>query len=58
MRDWGLITWAGILILVLVLLIYYTGAKTLVGAGSTAFGSTVRALTGQNSLGTPVGYAK
>ena len=58
MANWGVITWIGILMLVLVLLIYYKGAVALGGNLASGLGTTARTLTGQNSLGTgPVGYA-
>lgn len=58
MANWGVVTWVGVLLLALVLLIYYKGAGSLADKFSSAFGTTARALSGQNSLGTgPVGYA-
>lgn len=57
MRDWGVLTWIGVLILVLVLLIYYQGAAKLTSAGSSAFGSTVAALTGRTPGLTQAQYA-
>ena len=52
MANWGAITWIGVLLLVLVLLIYYKGAGSLFTKGASAFGTTAKALTGQSSLGT------
>lgn len=49
MQNWGVVTWIGVIILALVLLIYYVGAKSDVNAGASAFGSTVKALTGGGS---------
>lgn len=46
MREWGAITWIGVLLLVLVLVIYYKGARSVLSAGSSAFGKTAQALTG------------
>lgn len=58
MSNWGIVTWIGVLLIMLLLLIYYKGAVALGNSFSSNFGSTARALTGQNSLGTgAVGYA-
>ncbi len=46
MQNWGLLTWLGVLVLVVILLIYYQGAGALTNSGAAAFGSTVSALTG------------
>ena len=49
MSNWGVVTWIGVLILALILLIYYQGAASLTNSGAAAFGSTVKALTGNGS---------
>lgn len=49
MSNWGVVTWIGVLILALILLIYYQGAASLTNAGASAFGSTVKALTGNGA---------
>lgn len=56
MKNWGVLTWVGVLILALVLLIYWVGTVNIVKTGSTAFGNTVQALTGK--LGGTASYAK
>ena len=57
MSNWGVVTWVGVILLMLLLLIYYKGAAKLGSTFSSSFGNTARALTGQTSFGTPVGYA-
>ena len=61
MSNWGVVTWIGVIILALVLLIYYVGAASNLNAGASAFGSTVKALTGggspQYASGGPTGAA-
>lgn len=57
MSNWGLVTWIGVLLLVLVLVIYYKGAGSLISKGSTAFGTTAKALTGGTSFGGTRPYA-
>lgn len=58
-RNIGLVTWIGIILVILILVIYYKGAGNLALNFSNAFGHTARVLTGQNITGTgPIGYAK
>lgn len=57
MSNWGVVTWVGVLLLMLLLVIYYKGASALGKSAASSFGTTARALTGQTSYGTPVGYA-
>lgn len=57
MERWGALTWIGVLLVILVLLIYYQGAAQLASAGSSAFGTTVLYLTGKTPFGGSASYA-
>lgn len=46
MRNWGIITWIFVLILVGLFIAHYTAVSSLTSTGSKAFGSTVKALSG------------
>ena len=51
MERWGAITWIGVLLVILVLVIYYKGASQLATTGAGAFGTTVMYLTGKTPFG-------
>lgn len=51
MERWGLVTWIGVLLVILVLVIYYKGASQLATNGASAFGTTVMYLTGKTRFG-------
>lgn len=47
MSNWGVVTWIGVILLVLVLVIFYKGTSSNATAFSSALGKTAAALTGQ-----------